>query len=75
MGNGKQYWKDALQAAKPKGGGQDNPIDIREQKKRSTIMYRKRKLDKEVKQYVSRSKIIRANEIEAIGRRHGFYIV
>ena len=75
MGNGKQYWKDALQAAKSEGGRQDDRIDPREQKKRSKIMYKKRKLEKDVKQYYTNARRIKSSEIERIGRQHGFHVV
>ena len=68
----KQHWQDALQAAKSKGGGQDDRADQREQKKKSRLMFRKRKLDKEVRQYIKDKDIIRYGKINEIGNRHGF---
>ena len=47
-------------------------LDPREQKKRSRIMYKKRKLDKDVKNYVKNRYRINSKDIDTIGRRHGF---
>ena len=68
----KQHWQDALQAAKPKGSGSNDSTDPREAKKRSRIMYNKRKLEKEIKKYVKNRIWIRSKDIDAIGRKHGF---
>ena len=68
----KRDWKDALQAAKSEGGGSNDTVDPREQKKRSRVMYKKRKLDKEVKNYVKNRYRINSKDIDTIGRRHGF---
>lgn len=69
----KQYWKDALQTAKPKGSGLDNSNNKEQQKKQARIMYKRRKLEKDVKKYI-KNDTIRSSEIERIGREHGFYI-
>ena len=72
MAHEKQHWKDALQAAKSEGGRQDNRIDPREQKKISRQHYKRRKLDKEVRNYVKNRIRINSGDIDAIGRKHGF---
>lgn len=69
----KQYWKDALQTTKSEGSGLDNSNDKEQQKKQARIMYRRRKLEKDIKQYIKNGKIS-SSEIERIGRRHEFYI-
>ena len=43
-------------------------------KKLASIHYKRRKLDKDVKQYIKYNTIIRSREIEQLGRRHGFHI-
>ena len=77
MAHEKQHWQDALQAAKSDRGGQDDRANQREQKKKSRLMFRKRKLDKDVKKYIKGKKYngrirINSSDIDAIGRRHGF---
>ena len=69
----KQYWKDALQTTKSKGSGLDNSNDKEQQKKQAHIMYKRRKLEKDVKQYIKHDRIT-SEAIERIGRQHGFYI-
>jgi len=46
--------------------------DEREQKKKSRLMFRKRKLDKEVRQYIKDRNVIKYGAINEIGNRHGF---
>ena len=46
MADNKQYWKDALQAAKSERGRQDDTTDKRKQKKQAQIMYKRRKVEK-----------------------------
>lgn len=71
----KQNWKDALQAAKSKGSGSDDQFDQRSKKKEARVMYTRRILEREVKQYLKSKKgAIRYRDIDKIGRRHGFYI-
>ena len=72
MAKQQQDWKNALQAAKPERGGPDDRVDPRETKKKSRLMFRKRKLDKDVKKYINGRIRINSSDIEAIGRRHGF---
>ena len=71
----KQNWKDALQAAKPEGSGQDGDFDQREQKKKSRLMYTRRVLEKDIKQYIKKETGgIKYKEIDRIARGHGFYV-
>jgi len=71
----KQNWKDALQAAKPKGSGSNNDSDQREQKNIARLMYSRRVLEKSIKEYIKKNKSgIRYRDIEKIGRQYGFYI-
>ena len=42
MANEKQYWKDALQAAKSKGSRSDDNVDQRKKAKEARVMYAKR---------------------------------
>jgi len=69
----KQYWKDALQTAKPERSGFDNTANKEQQKKQARIMYNKRKLEKDIKQYIKNDRI-KGSSIERIGRQHGFYV-
>jgi len=69
----KEYWKDTLQTAKPKGSRFNNSNDQEQQKKQARIMYNRRKLEKDIKKYVRNDKI-NGEAIERIGRQHGFYI-
>ena len=69
----KPGWKDALQAFQSEGGGSDDTVNLREQKKRSRIMYKKRKLDKDIKYYIKNTVIIKWKTIDRIARGHGFY--
>lgn len=71
----KQNWKDALQAAKPERSGQDDSANQREQKKKSRIMYNRRKLEKDVKHYIHNTNgPIKGSDIERIGRKHGVFV-
>ena len=74
MAKEQRDWKDALQAAKSEGGRQDDRIDPREQKKKSRQMYQRRKLDKEVRNYVNKRTRINSADIDSIGRKHGFQL-
>lgn len=74
MAQEKQHWKDTLRSAQQEGNRQDDKLDLAEKKRRSTWMYRKRKLDKDVRQYYTNTRRIESSEIERIGRRHKFYI-
>ncbi len=73
MAHKQQDWKDALQAAKPKGSGSDNDTDQRKQKKEARIMYAKRLLEKDIKKLIN-NKIIKYKEIVGIHRKHGIYV-
>ena len=66
----KQYWKDALQTAKPERSGQDDRDDKRKQKKQAQIMYKRRKIEKEIKQLLKRNPV-RYKEIEEIHGKYG----
>ena len=54
----------------------DMMIQIMKEKKKkeSSLHYKRRKLDKDVKKYIKHNNKINSEEIERIGRRHGFYI-
>jgi hypothetical protein len=70
----KQDWKDALQAAKPEGSRPDGDADQREQKKKSRLMYTRRVLERDIKQYIKKQEGgIKYTEIDRIARGHGFY--
>ena len=62
----KQGWKEALQAAIPKGGRSSDPINPQQQKKNSQIMYKRRKLDKAIKNYCNNNNPIKFKRIEEI---------
>ena len=53
--------------------GSDDTVNLREQKKRSRIMYKKRKLDKDIKYYIKNTVIIKWKTIDRIAQGHGFY--
>lgn len=70
----KQDWKDALQTAKPEGSRPDDDADQREQKKKARLMYTRRVLERDIKQYTKKEKGgIKYREIDRIARGHGFY--
>ena len=69
----KQDWKDALQAAKPKGSGLDDNTDERKKKKEARVMYIKRSLYKEVKGLL-KNKIIKYKDIIRIHGKYGIYV-
>jgi len=73
MAHEKQYWKDTLQTTKPERSGLDNTTNKEQQKKQARIMYNRRKLDKDIKQYIKNDRI-KGSRIERIGRQHGFYV-
>lgn len=64
---------NALQAAKSKGRRYDDSDNERKKKKESSLHYKRRKLDKDVRKYAKHNNKINSEEIERIGRRHGFY--
>ena len=70
----KQGWKETLQTAKSEGRGYDDTNDDRAKKKVSSLHYKRRKLDKDVKRYIKDNRSYRSSEFERIGRQHGFYI-
>ena len=77
MGDFKQRLQDALQAAKSEGRRSDDPVDPREAKKRATSMYHRRKLEKDVRNYIKgldKYHPIRSRELDRIGRKWGFHI-
>ena len=54
----KQYWKDTLQASKSERSRSDDKFDQRiKKKKEAEIMYRRRKIDKEIKKLIKRNPI------------------
>ena len=79
MAKEKQDWKDALRTEKQKrdrSNDRDNSseqIKTIENKKRATIMYRRRKLDKDVREYTKENTKINSRDIDGIGRNHGFH--
>ena len=72
MAHEKQGWKDALQAIQSERG-RSHDTDHQRKKKSSRLMYRKRKLDKDVRNYINNTKIIKYSTINSIGIGHGFY--
>ena len=48
----------------------EDSLDIARKKKQSTIMYKKRKLDKDIKKYIKDNDPIKYKEIERIQRDH-----
>jgi len=69
----KQDWKDALQTAKSKGSRQDDSDNQRKKKKLAALHYKRRKLEKDVRNYINNNKHINFKDIDEIGRRHGFF--
>ncbi len=70
MAHEKQHWKDALHAAQQEGDRQDDSVDPRETKKKSRLMYRRRKIDKDIKKLLKQD-IITYKEITQIHDRYG----
>lgn len=68
----KQDWKDALQTAKPERSRPDDDTDQRK-KKEARMMYTRRILQKDINTYIKENESIRYRDIDAIGRKHGFY--
>ena len=71
MKEGLTNWKDKLATLRT-----DSPnaeTNEREQKKRSRIMYKKRKLDKDIKNYIKNTTVIKWKTIDRIAQGHGFY--
>ena len=73
MAQQKQGWKDVLQTAKSEGRGYDDTDDQRKKKKIAALHYKRRKLDKDVRRYIENATIISSQELDEIGRKHGFY--
>lgn len=69
----KQDWKDTLQTAKSKGSRQDDSDNQRKKKKLAALHYKRRKLEKDVRNYINNNKHINFRDIDEIGRRHGFF--
>ena len=67
-------WKEQLYELKQKRDRPDDPTNIEQKKKTSRLMYQRRKLDKDVREYVKNNTILRSGEINRIGRRHGYYV-
>ena len=63
-------WKKELGKLKQKGDRQDDKLDLARKKKQSTVMYKKRKLDKDIKKYIKDNDPIKYKEIERIQRDH-----
>ena len=68
-----QDWKAKLNQLKAEPTTNDDTVNLREQKKRSRIMYKKRKLDKDIKYYIKNTVIIKWKTIDRIAQGHGFY--
>jgi hypothetical protein len=64
----------ALQASESKGRRQDSADYQREKKHSSSIQYKRRKLEKDVRHYTKLNDPIRSRDIDAIGDKHGFHI-
>ena len=64
-------WKQELGKLKQEGNRQDDKLDIARKKKQSTVMYKKRKLDKDIKKYIKDNDPIKYKEIERIQQAHG----
>lgn len=73
MAHEKQYWKDALQAAKPERGGSNDTTHKEQQKKQARIMYNRRVLQKDIKKILD-NKVIKYADIVKIHRKHGVYL-
>ena len=71
MAKEKQDWKDTLRAKKQEGDRQDDRDNLARKKKQSTVMYKKRKLDKDIKKYIKDNDPIKYKEIERIQQAHG----
>ena len=69
----KQDWKDALQTAKSERSRQDDSDNQRKKKKLAALHYKRRKLEKDVRNYINNNKRINFKDIDEIGRRHGFF--
>ena len=74
MAHTKPGWKDVLQAAKSERSRSDDRIDQAAKKKLASLHYKRRKLDKDVKEYTNKSRTINSRDIERLGRKHGFYL-
>ena len=74
MAHTKPGWKDVLQAAKSERSRSDDRIDQAAKKKLASLHYKRRKLDKDVKEYTNRSRTINSRDIERLGRKHGFFL-
>ena len=72
MAHKQQDWKDALQAAKPERSRPDDDTDQRK-KKEARMMYTRRILQKDINTYIKENGSIRYQDIDRIGRKHGFY--
>ena len=70
MANTKQYWKDALQAAKSERRRQDDTTNKRKQKKQAQLMYKRRKVEKEIKKLLKRNPI-KYKDVLKIHERYG----
>ena len=70
----KPGWKDVLQTAKSERSRSDDRIDQAAKKKLASLHYKRRKLDKDVKEYTNKSRTINSRDIERLGRKHGFFL-
>lgn len=73
MAHEKQYWKDALQAAKPERSRSNGTTNKEQQKKQARLMYGRRVLQKDIKKLLDK-KIIKYKDIVGIHRKHGIKV-
>ena len=64
----KQDWKDTLQTAKSERSRQDDSDNQRKKKKLAALHYKRRKLEKDVRNYINNNKHINFKDIDEIGR-------
>ncbi len=64
----------ALQAAESEGRRQDDRDNARKKKIQAKLMFNRRKLDKDVREYTRDANPILFQSIERIGRSHKFYV-
>ena len=66
-------WKEQLGNIKQEGDRQDDRVDPREAKKKSRIMYNRRRLDKDIRALLNQN-IIKYADIERVHRKHGIHV-
>ena len=68
----KQDWKNALHAAYEKRDRQDDRTDIGEKKKISRLQYKRRKVEKEIRNLIKTKNPIKYKDILEIHGRYGY---